>query len=84
MTQRGIDCNELVEVVTEYLEGSMPAADRKRFDEHLEICEGCETYLAQYRQTIQLTGKLATADVGEPARGKLLAAFRGWKASRSG
>ena len=72
-------CQEFVEVVTDYLEGAMSAADRTRFDRHLAQCDGCDRYLAQIRRTIQLTGTLSVADVdalGVEARTRLLDAFR--------
>lgn len=79
-----MDCNVFVELVTDYLEGEMDAVERARFDEHIGICEGCEVYLEQFRQTIQITGKLSVADVPKPAEQKLLAAFKDWKKRRSG
>jgi anti-sigma factor RsiW len=51
-----VTCIELVELVTDYLEDSMPADERARFDEHISGCEGCTTYLEQFRITIRLTG----------------------------
>jgi anti-sigma factor RsiW len=77
-----LTCKELVEVVTDYLEGRMAPADRRRFEEHLVFCDGCSTYLAQMRQTIGLVGRLSEEDVAEPARTQLLEVFRGWKRAR--
>ena len=51
-------CQELVELVTEYLEGALPASDRRRFDEHLAECPHCVAYLDQMRITIRLVGRL--------------------------
>ena len=72
-------CQELTEVLTDYLEGVMPLEDRARFDAHLAICDGCATYVEQMRQTIRLTGELTTEAIAPAARDTLLAAFRGWK-----
>lgn len=77
-----MDCNVFVELVTDYLEGEMSAEERARFDEHIGICEGCDAYLKQFRQTIQMTGKLSVADVPAPAQKQLLAAFKDWKKNR--
>ena len=77
-----LTCKELVEVVTDYLEGRMESTDRRRFEEHLVFCEGCSTYLAQMRQTIGMVGRLSEEDLGEPARAQLLEVFRGWKRTR--
>jgi len=53
-----LTCQELVELVTDYLEASLSASQRARFDEHLAKCTGCRNYLAQMRQTINLAGTL--------------------------
>ncbi|HSK16406.1 MAG TPA: zf-HC2 domain-containing protein [Gaiellaceae bacterium] len=74
-----LTCKELVEVVTDYLEGTMDYPDRRRFEEHLVYCEGCSTYLAQMRQTIGLVGRLSEDDVPEAARDELLEVYRAWK-----
>jgi anti-sigma factor RsiW len=74
-----LTCKELVEVATDYLEGSMPAEQRRRFEEHLAFCEGCQTYLEQMRETIRLTGTLMEDDLEPEARDALLGVFRDWK-----
>lgn len=73
-------CQEVVEIVTDYLEGAMSEADRARFEEHLSICDGCTSYVQQMRQTIRLTGMLTEEQIPEERKAKLLAAFRGWNA----
>jgi len=75
-------CNELVELVSDYIEERLPAPDVERFDAHLEICEGCRTYLDQMRETIDALGHLPEESVTPAAREELLEAFRGWKAGR--
>jgi anti-sigma factor RsiW len=73
-------CRELVELVTEYLEDALPLEDRLRFDAHLELCDGCTTYLEQMRRTIELTGTLRVEDVSPEAEHMLLQTFRDWHA----
>jgi len=81
MSQRGaMSCRQLVELVTEYLEGTLPPDDRARFEEHLAACDGCGAYLDQMRKTIALAGRLREEDVAPAARERLLASFRDWKA----
>ena len=53
-----LNCRELVELVTAYLEGDLSSGERKRFDAHLAGCDGCTTYVEQMRRTIELTGTL--------------------------
>jgi anti-sigma factor RsiW len=74
-----LTCKELVEVVTEYLEGRMPAERRLLFEEHLAFCDWCQTYLEQMQETIRLTGTLREDDLGPEARDGLLRVFREWK-----
>lgn len=75
-------CRELVELVTEYLEGALPSRERERVDAHLQKCGGCSEYMEQMQQTIRLTGQLREDDVPPEAREALLTAFRGWRAAR--
>ena len=74
-----MSCRELVTLVTEYLEGTLGARDRRRFERHIRGCDGCTAYLEQMRETIRLAGSLRERDVPPRAREELLAAFRGWK-----
>ena len=75
-----LNCRELVELVTAYLEGDLSSGERKRFDAHLSGCEGCTMYVEQMRRTIELTGTLRVGDVPPEAEQALLRAFRDWKA----
>jgi anti-sigma factor RsiW len=77
--RRGLACVELVELITDYLEGELPARDRRRFEAHLTACDGCDTYLEQMRQTISVTGRLREDDVPPELEERLLVAFEGWK-----
>jgi len=75
-----LNCRELVELVTAYLEGDLSSGERKRFDAHLSACDGCTMYVEQMRRTIELTGTLSVDDVPGEAEEALLRAFRDWKA----
>ena len=79
MAARSLTCRELTEVLTDYLEGVMSPADRARFEAHLEICEGCVTYVAQMRQTIRAARELRASEVEATAPDDLLEAFRAWQ-----
>jgi predicted anti-sigma-YlaC factor YlaD len=77
--EKELTCQELVEIVSDYLEGALAEEDRERFDAHLQKCEGCRRYLDQMRTTIRVVGTL-TEDVLDPnARDELLLVFREWK-----
>jgi anti-sigma factor RsiW len=79
MTTDDLACNELVELVTDYLEGALPARERARFDAHLTECPDCVEYLAQMRRTIVAVGLAAPDLERAPAVTALLAVFRDWK-----
>ena len=70
-------CNELVEVITAYLDGILPEADRRRFDAHLDECPFCTEYLAQMRATITALGDVDERTISPERRVQLLAVFRG-------
>ncbi len=78
-----ITCRELVELVTGYLEGALSDADRTRFEEHLEICGACRTYIEQIRLTIEASGQLTEEALEPSARDAFMDAFRDWNRSRS-
>jgi len=73
-----MNCDELVELVTAYLEGALDPAQAQRFAEHLAVCEGCGTYLEQIRRTVAALGGLPAGELPPGARDQLLAAFRDW------
>ena len=76
-----LSCQELVELVTDYLEGALPDAGRSSFDHHIGGCVGCREYVRQMRETVELTGRLTVADISPEAEAALLSAFRDWKGS---
>jgi predicted anti-sigma-YlaC factor YlaD len=76
--RREMACIEVVEVVTDYLEGTMPARKRRLLEDHLTGCDGCTAYLEQMRETISVTGRLEPEDVPPELEERLLAAFREW------
>ncbi len=76
-----ISCQELVELVTDYLEGALEAADLRRFEEHLAGCGKCNDYLDQLRATIRAVGRITPEDLSPDAEAELLAVFRSWRGS---
>jgi predicted anti-sigma-YlaC factor YlaD len=78
-TERALTCQELTEVLTDYLEGVMAPEERARFDAHLALCEGCVHYVTQMRQTVEAVHRLRVADVEATAPDDVLAAFRAWR-----
>ncbi len=74
-----MNCQELVQVVTDYLEGKLSEPDRLRFERHLSSCIGCTHYLEQMRQTIRLVGNLREERLTPRQRDELLTLFHDWK-----
>lgn len=74
-------CQELVERVTDYLEGALSDDDRARLEAHLRACDPCAEYLDQLGRTLAVTGELRQADVdAAPAlRDELMRSFRAWR-----
>jgi anti-sigma factor RsiW len=73
-------CQEMVELITDYLEGALTRSQRKRFEAHLAGCEHCTEYLRQMRVTIRLTGRLHAEDLTPAMREELTQLYRSWRA----
>lgn len=71
-----MDCNELVELVTAYLDGGLDPETRARFDLHLLDCDGCENYLQQFRETVRTVGRITDDDIEPSYRSRLLDVFK--------
>jgi anti-sigma factor RsiW len=75
-----LNCREIAERVTVYLEGILPDAERHLLEEHLADCSDCEHHLDQMRRTIAITGTLRDDEVPLEARRRLIDLYRAWKA----
>jgi anti-sigma factor RsiW len=82
-SKRALVCQEMVELITDYLEDAMPRSQRRRFDAHIAGCEHCTEYLEQMRVTIRLTGRLRAEDLTPAMREEFTDLYRRWR-SRSG
>ena len=71
-----ISCQEVVEVITDYLEGKLPAEDVAIFEAHLALCDGCQWYVDQMRITIATVGRIEDEEVPAELRKTVLDAFR--------
>jgi anti-sigma factor RsiW len=75
-------CQQAVELVTDYLEGALSRADRRRFEKHLAECRGCTEYLAQIRATIAITGRVTPDDLTDDMRTEFVELYRRWQHDR--
>ena len=74
-----LTCREMVRLITDYLEDSLPLAERLRFEQHLSICDGCTSYLDQMRVLSRASGGLSEDQLPEPMKQQFLAVFADWK-----
>jgi len=79
LRRHDIVCQQAVELVTEYLEGTLPRRARRRFERHLAACEHCTEYLVQMRATIRLSGQIAPTDLTPEMRSDFIALYERWR-----
>ena len=79
--ERDMSCSEIVELITEYVEGGLSTTDRDRFEEHIGFCTPCLTYLDQMRQTVAGIGEVPADKLSPELESSLVEAFREWKGS---
>ena len=73
-------CQEMTEVVTNYLDDALPPDEQQRFERHLSYCAGCSTYVDQMRETIKQTSMVPREESLPPAlREQIVAQFRTWR-----
>jgi anti-sigma factor RsiW len=77
----GLACREVVELVTDYIEGALSPEQAARVEAHLAACDGCTTYVEQIRETIRLAGRVSEDQISAKAREALVNAFRSWRSA---
>jgi anti-sigma factor RsiW len=82
--RRDLVCQQVVELVTDYLEGTLRGPARRRFERHLAGCPLCTEYLAQMRKTIRLAGRVTPEDLTPRMRDDLTDLYRRWRAEGEG
>jgi predicted anti-sigma-YlaC factor YlaD len=81
--QNELNCQEVVELVTDYLEQALLPEKQAQFEEHIEMCPGCDTYLEQVQQTIMMLRKLSEQQTFPETKQDLVEIFRNWKQDES-
>ena len=74
-----IPCQQVVEMISDYLEGALPAGDRRRLEHHLAGCPHCSAYLAQMRETLRLAGRLVPEDLSAEMQREFSDVYRRWR-----
>jgi anti-sigma factor RsiW len=80
--RRDVICQQAVELVTDYLEGTLGRTARRRFEAHLAGCPHCTEYLAQMRETISLAGRIEPGDLPPQMRDEFVDLFRRWQSEQ--
>ena len=79
-SRRDLVCREAVELVSDYLEGVLSGAQRRRLEAHLARCPNCPEYLAQIRAVITLAGSVTPEDLTPHARSEFIRLYKRWRA----
>ena len=79
VNQNQLNCQEVVELVTDYLEQALLPEIQAQFEEHIAECPGCDTYLEQIQQTIMMLRKLTEQQMFPKTKQELVEIFRNWK-----
>ncbi|HEX7276674.1 MAG TPA: zf-HC2 domain-containing protein [Acidimicrobiales bacterium] len=79
--RRRLACQEVVELVTDYLDGALTPELRARLDDHLRACRNCAAYLQQVRTMVRAFGRLAAPALDRRSRDELVELYRRWTAA---
>jgi anti-sigma factor RsiW len=74
-----VSCQEVVELVTDYLDGALSPEEAGLFEQHINFCEGCVWYVEQIRMTVEAVGEITEEDLSPEAKDKLMGTFRDWR-----
>jgi anti-sigma factor RsiW len=80
LRRKDLVCQEAIELLTEYLEGTLSRRQRRRLNAHLDACPNCSAYLEQIRITIRLSGSIEPDDLSPRAVDELTELYRRWRA----
>lgn len=76
MSEPDLTCVEVVELVSDYLDGVLDPETHGRVEQHLQLCPGCRVYVEQVRETVRALGALPSDGLPDAAVSELTAAFR--------
>jgi anti-sigma factor RsiW len=76
-----LSCREVVELVTDHLDGALSAEEVALFERHLNFCEGCVWYVEQIKTTVDALGEIREEDLPPEAKDRLMTVFRDWRRS---
>ncbi len=79
LRRKDLVCQQVVELVTDYLEGNLSRRERRRFESHLRACPNCTAYLEQIKTTVHLTGTIEWEELTPEAQADLTDLYRRWR-----
>jgi anti-sigma factor RsiW len=79
LRRRDLVCQQAVELVTDYLDGTLSRRERRRFEAHLRACPNCSAYLEQIKATIALSGSIEPESLTPEAQDDLKELYRRWR-----
>jgi anti-sigma factor RsiW len=80
-TEDELSCQQVVELITDYLEHTLLPEVRERLEAHVTECPGCESYIEQMQLTIDMLHQIARESVFSATKQELLQLFHDWKKS---
>jgi anti-sigma factor RsiW len=79
MTEPGLPCIEVVELVSDYLDGALDPETHRRVEAHLALCPPCRVYVEQVRGTVRALGRLPADGLPDHAVAELETAFAAFR-----
>ena len=76
-------CQQIAELITDYLEGSLTLTQRVRFQMHVGLCLACRNYLSQMKYTVATLRQLPSDPIPPQIKEELLRRFQTWKKEKS-
>ena len=78
-TPKPLACQEVVELVSDLIDGTLPAPLRRRMEHHLTGCDPCIEYVGQIRATVALAAEVEPEPIDPAARQHLMDLYLEWQ-----
>ncbi len=79
LLSKDLVCEQAVQLITDYLDGTLGRRQRRALERHLRGCPNCSAYLEQLRTTIALSGRVETDELPEETRADLIELYRRYR-----
>jgi len=75
-------CDRFYQALSDFLDGTLSAAERQAVEEHMRRCPPCEVYLEQFRRVVETTGRVCREDLPADFDRVMRGVMQAWKAAR--